>query len=458
MYCKSPDVTFPRISQILESRKEIVQLLKREFGDEVKRSILMVTGPHATQAFAEVYGSLIREHWTKNLTIRVLKDPPSISCVSELENWIIQEDKLPSLIVYVGAQTVADSTKVLVSRLRARFMDKDIIFGGIITGLSGDGVFSSTASLRDLDGIPVSTAAVAPNFIVGHSLTLLRQPYDMKSSGVGDILSKISSLWDYNYSCSVLNKYHDNFSSNLCKSAFESLLKSDFQDRLFLQTREAMETLFRAIQLCGLSMQLPGSSEPCSGSEHNGEKWLQEFIIRFNRNRSDRLDTPKHGAALTPMVITTLYMQGQGDRAERVKEIARKVGLPCTAQELGVNGTVLQMCLAMGFGYRCPRYVAYLLGEAPFPKAKELRSERTTVLEQVEFKVLLDAIRQCMVDSEVSKREDFGGLDEARFGAMRDLARTALSRLEKDVKEKVSVDASRKVRESIQNVLLKNYL
>jgi glycerol dehydrogenase-like iron-containing ADH family enzyme len=458
MFWKSPEVTFPRISQILESRKDIVKLLQREFGDEVPDSILIVTGPRATQAFADVYGSLIKEEWSSNLTIRVLKDPPSVSGVSDLENWILKEMvPPPSLIIYVGSQTVADSTKALVSRLRNRFLDRNIIFGGLITGLSGDGVFSSTASLRDLEGIPVSTTAVAPNFIVGHTLTLLREPYDMKSSCIGDILSKIPSLWDYNYSCSVLNKYHDNFSANLAKAAYESLLQAEVKDRHFLHTQEAIETLFRAVQLCGLSMQLTGSSETCSGSEHVGEKWLQEYIIRLNHKLHDRLDTPKHGAALMPMVITTLYMQGQGEKAEKVKEIGRKLGLPCTAQELGLNGTIIQMCLALGFGYRCPRYVAYLLGEAPFPNAKDVKNERATVLEQVEFKVLLDAIRQCMVDSEVSKKEDFGELDAARFGAMRDIAHTAVSRLERDVKEKVDIGAAQKVRAAVEEVILKDY-
>ena len=73
-------------------------------------------------------------------------------------------------------------------------------------------------------GIPESIATVAPDFIVGHSLTLLRQPYEMKAACVGDILAKTSSLWDYNYSCRVLSKYHYDFAADLTVSAYERLL------------------------------------------------------------------------------------------------------------------------------------------------------------------------------------------------------------------------------------------
>jgi glycerol dehydrogenase-like iron-containing ADH family enzyme len=454
---QSPQVTFPRIV-LIDNQTELIKPVQAEFSNEVQHSILLLTGPRNTQAFAEVYGKLIRQEWSQDLTIRILSDPPSLAGVLDLEAEFEKEGKPPSLVVYVGSQTVADSAKALVKRLRKRFKDHPIIFGGIITGLSGDGIFSSTASLRDHDGIPISENSVAPNFIVGDKLTLLRSPYDMKSSCIGDILSKVSSLWDYRYSCWVLKKYYNNFAADLAHAAYESLLSANVANRHFLHREDSIEILFRATQLCGLSMQLAGSSESGSGSELVGVKWLQEFIIRFNNKNVDRrLDPPKHGAALMPMVITTLYLQGQAEKAERVKEIARNVGLPCKASELGLNGTVLQMCLALGFGYRCPRYAAYLIGEAPFPDAKDVMNERVTVLEQVEFRVLLDAIRQSMVDSEVSCKDDFGQLDAAHFGAMQALSRAVLNRFEMDVQTTVDACAAKKARQAFARVLLKDY-
>jgi hypothetical protein len=280
----------------------------------------------------------------------------------------------------------------------------------------------------------------------------------MKSSCIGDILSKISSLWDYQYSCWALKKYHNKFAADLGHAAYESLLSAKVANRHFLFKEESIEILFRAIQLCGLSMQLAGSSETGSGSEHVGEKWLQEFIIRFNNRNSDhRLDTPKHGAALMPMVLTTLYLQGQAEKAERVKEIAKNIGLPCKASELGLNGTVLQLCLALGFGYRCPRYAAYRLGEAPFPDAKDVMNERVTVLEQLEPKLLLDAIRQSMVDAEVSCKEDFRQLDAAHFYSMQALSRAVLNKFELEVQRTVDTSSARRARETFARVLLKDY-
>jgi hypothetical protein len=157
------------------------------------------------------------------------------------------------------------------------------------------------------------------------------------------------------------------------------------------------------------------------------------------------------------MTITTLYLQGQSEKAEELKGIARNVGLPCTARELGVPGTVLLMCLALGFGYRCPRYVAYLIGEAPFPDAKDATQERVTVLEQIPFRVLLDTIKQSMIDSGVSSKDDFGELDAALFNPMHDLCRAVMGKLEKELEEKVDRCVASRVCREFANVILRDY-
>ena len=83
--------------------------------------------------------------------------------------------------------------------------------------------------------------------------------------------------------------------------------------------------------------------------------------------------------------------------------------------------------------------------------------ERVTVLEHVEFKVLLDAIRQSMIDSEVSPKDDFKELDASLNNAMETVSRAALNRLVREVEDKVSAPVAARVRHEFASVILKDY-
>ena len=425
-----PHVNFPRVSQILESRRDLVDLLREKFPPASDAGpILLISGSTATYAYAEIYRKLFKQHWGIEPEHVVLENAPKRAEAEKKASEILSREDLPSLVVYVGGQTVADASKVIVhqirNNIRQRGLEGQLKFGGIITALSSDGVFSVTASVRDDHDLPDSTTAAAPDFVVGHKLTLLRQPYDMKTSCVGDILSKISSLWDYNYSCRVLRKYHNDFAADLTTSAFESLLGDRF-DRSYLHKPDSINKLYRAVQLCGLSMQLAGSSETCSGSEHVGQKWLEEYILRYNSLQppASRLMVLTHGAAVLLTTVVTLYLQGQAEKAERVKQIAEDTGLRFRAQDFGLPAKVIQMCFVLGIGYRCPNYLAHLLGDLTPPVDEQ--NERVTVLEEVEFNILPKAIMTAMIDAGVADRSEFTPLSGAYLGTMQEVIKSSL--------------------------------
>ena len=154
-------------------------------------------------------------------------------------------------------------------------------------------------------------------------------------------------------------------------------------------------------------MQLPGSSETCSGSEHVGQKWLEEYIIHYNQAQPPRaqIKLPKHGSAVVPMLITTLYMQGQADVAEKIKKIAEAIDIKYTAEELSLPPAVLRDCLVLGVGYRCPRYLAHVMDNQPLPR--NVKAERLTVLEEVEFLTIRQVIQAAMIDGGVATEQEF---------------------------------------------------
>jgi glycerol dehydrogenase-like iron-containing ADH family enzyme len=355
-----PRVEFPRLSQILDSRRQLVVLLRDQYKERLKRRpVWLFCGERATKAYAAFYKRImIEENFSDNVIIYALSKAPSEEEAVAIAQDTYASGQLPGMVAYVGGQTIGDSAKAFLFHLRKMFGKKKppaIIFGGIITALSNDGVFSDTASVFTND-VARSFKATPPNFILGHQLTLLRQPFAMKASCIGDILAKLSSLWDYNYSCDTLKTYHNDFAVDLAKSAHDKVLGRDINiDISYLHTRNFVSDLFRAVQLCGLSMQLAGNSATCSGSEHLGWKWLADYMKRLkSHKRIEPMKELTHGAGVLLMTIITLYLQGQSEIAAKVSTIAENIDLELTAESIGIPGEAIQVCLALGVGNRCP--------------------------------------------------------------------------------------------------------
>ena len=458
-----PSVHFPQVSQILDSRRTLVQLLRDTLSNanSGKHEVLLVSGASKTSGYARIYQTVFEEEWGVIPRHEVLSEAPSEKEARLLATKILTYEKMPSLVIYVGGQTVADSTKYIVKRLHRE--GHKVAFGGIITTLSNDGVFSDNASLISDAGLPISGRQVAPDFVVGHKLTLLRQPYDMKLSCVGDLLSNASSLWDYEYSCRVLSRYHNDFAADLARSAFEWLLPRHPEDTpigsSFLHDPESIKALYRAIQLCGLSMQLLQASDTCSGSEHVGQKWLDEYTRHYNRrvDPSKNLKSLNHGAGVAVMTVITLYMQGQAELAEKVKTILDGIALPYKTADLRISPRVLQICLALGMGYRCPRFLVYLTkGGVPLPRG--LESERLTVLDEIEETALADAIKNAMIDSEVVGRpETFERLSGDEQSAMKMVLDSCCRNIQKRVAKEFNEQTADEVSKHVKQRHAKNF-
>lgn len=468
-------ITFPEFSKVLEGRDNLVDVISRSYVDLKGEPVMIVSGANATRGHATVYHRLlIRAGWSNVfLPDSAIPDKGTRKRISEWGSAQVAlsgAGRCPRMVIYVGGQSVGDAAKVLVKHWRGD--GDEPVFGGIITALSTDGVFAKNASLRGEDGLSKTEAGTPPDFVLGHRLTLLRQPYQMKLSCLGDILTKASSLWDYDYACRKLNRYHDDFARDLVRSAYEPLLlrgeersEDDKLARRYLHLPSSIDDMFRSIQLCGLSMQLLGESDTCSGSEHLGQKWLDEFVAtlslktrslastnandvesmsRATRSGSTDPETEavprarrsrdlSHGESVLPMGIITLYMQGQAEVAEKIKNIAVQTNMAFSVGDLGIHARAVCTCLTLGLGDRCSDYLAYLLDIADFPDESKCSAQRITILEQQEVRALPSAVRYAMLDSGVAKESDFAlPLSSKEKGALHGLVERAVGRLSGD--------------------------
>ena len=133
----------------------------------------------------------------------------------------------------------------------------------VATNLAHDGIASPVASL-EYDGRKGSYGVHVP-IAVFVDLDYVRTcPPEQLRSGIGDVLSNLSALADWELAARERDEPMDGLAAAFARSAAESLLRREEE----LTSVEYLTGLGEALVLSGLAMALAGSSRPCSGAEH----------------------------------------------------------------------------------------------------------------------------------------------------------------------------------------------
>lgn len=160
-------------------------------------------------------------------------------------------------VVSIGGGKVIDAGKY------AAFL-RNLPFISVPTSSSSDGFSSASASLI-VDGRRTSVPAKLAYGIIVDTQVIRTAPEKFIYSGIGDMLSKITALYDWLYEgacgCSVPN----DFAMMIAKKAVNSFVRTPFssiKDELFLKE------LLDSLAMSGIANEIAGSSAPTSGSEH----------------------------------------------------------------------------------------------------------------------------------------------------------------------------------------------
>ena len=206
-------------------------------------------------------------------------------------------------VIGIGGGKVIDVAKY-VGFLR------NIPFISVPTSSSSDGFSSSSASLL-VGGKRTSVPARLAYGIVVDIDVIKSAPEKFIYSGIGDLISKITALYDWIYEVDKGVSELDDFALMIAKKAVNSFVRTPFEsikDDMFLKE------LVDSLAMSGIANEMAGNSSPASGSEHLISHALDKI-----------LEQPQlHGVQVG--IATYIMSKVQDHRYKRVNEVLTKTG------------------------------------------------------------------------------------------------------------------------------------
>ncbi len=206
-------------------------------------------------------------------------------------------------IIGIGGGKVIDVAKY------AAFLRK-IPFISVPTSASSDGFSSSSASLL-VNGKRTSVPARLAYGIIIDTNVIKSAPDPFIYSGIGDLISKITALYDWLYEHQQGYSTLDDFAYMIAKKAVNSFVRTPFtsiKDDLFLKE------LVDSLAMSGIANEMAGNSAPSSGSEHLISHALDKLM-----------DVPLlHGIQVG--IATYLMSKVQNHRWQRVNTVLTDTG------------------------------------------------------------------------------------------------------------------------------------
>ena len=299
----------------------------------------------------DMFGSQVMDSLREaGVTVLEYRELDSVK-IEELVELAFSIDNKVQIIVGLGGGKVIDGAKY------AAYLRK-LPFLSVPTSSSSDGFSSSSASLT-VNGRRTSVPARMAYGIIADTDVIKSAPEKFLYSGIGDMVSKITALYDWAYEAEMGYSSINDFAVMIAKKAVNSFVRTPFKsihEDLFL--RELLDSL----AMSGIANEIAGSSAPTSGSEHLISHALDKL-----------LEQPQlHGIQVG--IATYLMSKVQDHRYRRVNTILSDTGFWDYAATLGLNREDYQKAIDLAPSVKPFRHT-YLHEEKYRKLAKQILAE-----------------------------------------------------------------------------------
>lgn len=286
----------------------------------------------------------LKEADVKVLEYREL-DSTKIEDIIELAFSI---DAKAQAVVGIGGGKVIDVAKY------AAYLRK-LPFISVPTSASSDGFSSASASLI-VNGRRTSVPARLAYGIVVDIDVIKSAPKKFIYSGIGDLVSKITSLYDWLYEDQNGYTSLNDVAVMIAKKAVNSFVRTPFQS---IDEDLFVKELVDSLAMSGIANEIAGSSAPTSGSEHMISHALDKI-----------LEHPQlHGVQVG--IATYIMSRVHDHRYKRVNTIFTDTGFWDFVSTLELNRKDYERAIDMAPSMKPYRHV-YLHEEKYRKRAKEI--------------------------------------------------------------------------------------
>ena len=251
-------------------------------------------------------------------------------------------------VIGIGGGKVIDAAKY------CGFL-RNLAFISIPTSASSDGFSSASASLL-VEGRRKSVPARLAYGIVVDTQIIKSAPKKFLYSGIGDMVSKITALYDWKFEEEHGYGKVNDFATMIAKKAVNSFVRTPFES---IEEDLFIKELLDSLAMSGIANEIAGSSAPTSGSEHLISHALDKM-----------LEQPQlHGIQVG--IATYLMSVVQDHRYKRVNTIFTQTGFWDFVKTLEMRRVDFEQAIDLAPSIKPFRYT-YLHEQEYRDRAKEV--------------------------------------------------------------------------------------
>lgn len=213
-------------------------------------------------------GKLCRGFEQQEIEVVFQQDVKYIN-IEEVDRVAFNLPRKTEAVVAVGGGKALDFGKYCAHLLKLPFIS-------VPTSPSNDGFCSPNTSLL-VDGRRKSVKSSIPFGVVIDLDVMRSSPKVCFYSGLGDMISKVTALWDWKRAFLKGYERYNDFASIMAYNSLDSLFIRKVTD---IESPEFQRNLATSLLMSGISMEIAGTSRPASGSEHLISHALDDISVR----------------------------------------------------------------------------------------------------------------------------------------------------------------------------------
>ncbi|MGC9667536.1 iron-containing alcohol dehydrogenase family protein [Planosporangium sp. 12N6] len=238
------------------------------------------------------------------------------------------------LAIGVGGGRIIDTVKYAAGR-------EGVPMVSVATSLAHDGI-ASPVSVLQRRGRSVSLGTHIPVATIVDIDFVLRSPVQQTRSGIGDVVSNLCAVADWELDHQVNGAVLDGLAVSLAGTAAQAVLThpGDLKDADFVTT------LAHSLMLSGVAMSIAGSSRPCSGGCHEIAHALTALYP----------GSGTHGEQVALGALFCTWLRGDRRLFNDLYATLRRHGLPCRPADLGLTAEQFAEAVTLAPRTRPGRY------------------------------------------------------------------------------------------------------